>query len=104
MVQEVKKPAFFQRILPRPLTERLLIYNITVILLSAIISSAGFIIFLFLVIPAAYIVSEKLHAGIAGMSITLLFITLALFAAILLFIFLLLTNLRKKPLKSVNYN
>ena len=96
MAEKLNKVSFFYRILPEAVRANLFLYNISVLLLSI---AAGFLCLILSVTAAlmlAWIISEKLQAGIAGMSITLIFLSIAFIISAGVTLFLIIRNIRFK--------
>lgn len=89
-------PGFFEKILPERIREDIVLYNISIVILC-LISSAVIAVVLFLAaFLISFLISGKLNAGMAGMSILLIFTFIALILSIAIFIILLVMNIRIK--------
>jgi len=86
--------ALFERILPPAITGDSVQYNALVVGLSLVGGLVSFGIFVLLAILASYRVSTRLKAGMAGMSILILFVFASGVLALVVLILLLATNLR----------
>lgn len=84
----------FQRILPAGIVANPFLYNLTVLGLSLLVALVCLGILAMVAMLAAYRVSTKLKAEIAGMSIILLFMLAAAVLSLVVFIVLIATNVR----------
>jgi hypothetical protein len=85
---------FFARLVPSIFHNHRGVYNFLVVLFSLCISALTFILFTLLALLGAYLLSQRLSAGMAELSIILLFQLFAAIVSLGLFIFLLAGNLR----------
>ena len=84
------------RIIPARFKKTTALYNLSVIAVSLIITAA---VFYLILLPGSiflsFIVSEKLDAGMAGMSVLLLFISIAVIAGMAVLAVLLFLNMKR---------
>ncbi|TVR05717.1 MAG: hypothetical protein EA403_01770 [Spirochaetaceae bacterium] len=90
------RPPLFARILPDQIINEPVLYVLAVILFSVITAFVAYLILLAIALPAAWLVSEALQAGMGGMAITLLFVLGAATGALAVLLVLLWRHLRRQ--------
>ncbi|GEM_PF-5527392 len=85
----------FARLFPKTFHSHCFLYNILVILLSCGIGILSFAVLSLLAMFGSFALSEHLSAGMAGMSLILIFQVLAALVALGIALFLLIWNIRK---------
>lgn len=91
----MKHTSLFTHIIPKTLDSHPFLYNLLVISLSIGIGIVSFAALTLMALLGSFVVSETLSAGMAGMSILLIFESLAALGAVGIFLFLVIHNIRK---------
>lgn len=91
----MKHASLFTHIIPKTLDSNPFLYNLLVISLSIGIGIVSFAALTLMALLGSFVVSETLSAGMAGMSILLIFESLAALGAVGIFLFLVIHNIRK---------
>lgn len=87
---------FLLRFLPDSLASNTALYNLVVVALSVLIAAIALVPLVLAAIIASFLVSEKLAAGMAGMSIILIFVSAAALMDLIFLLVLIAKNLRWK--------
>ena len=90
------RPPLFARILPTQIINEPVLYVLAVTLLSVLTAFGAYVALVTIALLSAWLVSEQLQAGMAGMAITLLFVVVAAAGALVVLVVLLLRHLRRQ--------